>query len=42
MSSLDFIGRARMFYSYAAEIEGQGRSEDDIAYLGIAVSTETF
>jgi len=31
--SLDFIGRARMFYSYAAELEGQGRSEDDIAYL---------
>jgi len=31
--SLDFIGRARMFYSYAAELEGKGRSEDDIAYL---------
>jgi len=31
--SLDFIGRARMLYGYAAEIEGQGRSEDDIAYL---------
>lgn len=31
--ALDFIGRARMFYSYAAELEGQGRSEDDIAYL---------
>ena len=31
--SLDFIGRARMFYSYAAELEDKGRSEDDIAYL---------
>ncbi len=31
--ALDFIGRARMFYSYAAEIENSGRSEDDIAYL---------
>jgi len=31
--SLDFIGRARLFYSYAAEVEGQGRSEDDLAYL---------
>jgi len=32
-TSLDFIGRARMFYTYAAEIEGKGRGEDDIAYL---------
>ena len=31
--SLDFIGRARMFYSYAAGLEDKGRSEDDIAYL---------
>lgn len=31
--SLDFIGRARMFYAYAAELEGKGRTEDDIAYL---------
>jgi len=31
--SLDFIGRARMLYTYAADIEGQGRGEDDIAYL---------
>lgn len=30
--ALDFIGRARMLYTYGAEIEGQGRSEDDIAY----------
>jgi ring-1,2-phenylacetyl-CoA epoxidase subunit PaaC len=31
--SLDFIGRARMFYSYAAELEDKGRTEDDLAYL---------
>lgn len=30
---LDLIGQARSFYSYAAEIEGQGRSEDDLAFL---------
>jgi len=31
--ALDFIGRARLFYRYAAEVEDLGRSEDDIAYL---------
>ena len=31
--SLDFIGQARMFYSYAGECEGRGRSEDDFAFL---------
>ncbi len=31
--ALDFIGRAMMFYSYAGETEGAGRSQDDIAYL---------
>lgn len=31
--SLDFIGRARMFFSYAAELEGKDRTEDDMAYL---------
>lgn len=31
--ALDYIGQARMFYSYAAEREGAGRDEDDIAYL---------
>ncbi|PLW82374.1 phenylacetate-CoA oxygenase subunit PaaI [Kineobactrum sediminis] len=30
--ALDFIGRARMFYSYAAELSGDGRSEDSFAY----------
>lgn len=31
--ALDFIGRARMFYAYAAELEGNGKTEDDYAYL---------
>ena len=31
--SLDFIGRARMFFSYAATLERKDRGEDDIAYL---------
>ncbi len=30
--ALDYLGRARMFYQYAAQIEGKDRSEDDIAY----------
>lgn len=30
--ALDYIGQARLFYSYAAEREGAGRSEDDFAY----------
>ncbi len=29
---LDLIGQARGFYSYAAAVEGKGRTEDDIAY----------
>jgi ring-1,2-phenylacetyl-CoA epoxidase subunit PaaC len=31
--SLDLIGQARMFYQYAADVEGKGKSEDDLAYL---------
>ncbi len=31
--ALDFIGRARMFYGYAAELANDGRSEDDFAYM---------
>lgn len=31
--ALDLIGQSRNFYQYAAELEGKGRSEDDIAYL---------
>jgi len=30
--ALDYIGQARMFYTYAGELEGQGRSEDDMAF----------
>ena len=31
--ALDYIGQARMFYTYAGESEGKGRTEDDFAYL---------
>lgn len=31
--ALDLIGQSRSLYSYAATIEGQGRGEDDFAYL---------
>jgi len=31
--ALDFIGQARMFYTYAGACEGRGRSEDDFAFL---------
>lgn len=30
---LDLIGQARLFLTYAGEIEGQGRDEDQLAYL---------
>ena len=31
--ALDLIGQARLFLSYAGEIEGRGRDEDALAYL---------
>jgi ring-1,2-phenylacetyl-CoA epoxidase subunit PaaC len=31
--ALDYIGQARMFYTYAGETEGRGRTEDDFAFL---------
>ncbi len=31
--ALDYLGQARMFYTLAGELEGQGRSEDDFAFL---------
>ncbi len=31
--ALDYIGQARMFYTYAGELEGEGRGEDDFAFL---------
>lgn len=30
---LDLIGQARAFYTYAGELEGKGRDEDDLAYF---------
>ena len=31
--ALDYIGRARMYYAYAAELSADGKTEDDFAYL---------
>lgn len=31
--ALDLIGQARTLYTYAAEVEAKGRTEDDFAYL---------
>ncbi|HEX4151970.1 MAG TPA: 1,2-phenylacetyl-CoA epoxidase subunit PaaC [Steroidobacteraceae bacterium] len=31
--ALDLIGQARLMLSYAGELEGRGRSEDDLAFL---------
>ena len=31
--SLDLLGQTRMWYTYAAELEGAGRDEDRLAYL---------
>ena len=31
--ALDILGQARTLYSYASDLEGSGRTEDDIAYL---------
>ena len=31
--ALDLLGQARNLYTYAGELEGKGRSEDDLAYL---------
>ena len=31
--ALDFIGQARMLYTLAGELEGQGRSENDLAFM---------
>jgi ring-1,2-phenylacetyl-CoA epoxidase subunit PaaC len=31
--ALDYVGQARMFYTYAGELEGAGRGEDDFAFL---------
>ena len=31
--ALDYIGQARMFYTYAGDLEGRGRGEDEFAFL---------
>ena len=31
--ALDYLGQARMFYTYAGELEAKGRTEDDFAFL---------
>ncbi len=31
--ALDYIGQSRIIYSYAGQVEGMGRSEDELAYL---------
>ena len=31
--ALDLVGQSRMMLQYAAEVEGKGRTEDDLAYL---------
>jgi ring-1,2-phenylacetyl-CoA epoxidase subunit PaaC len=31
--ALDLLGQTRMWYGYAAELEGKGRSEDDLAFM---------
>lgn len=31
-TALDLLGRCRMLYQYAGEVEGKGRSEDDLAF----------
>ncbi len=31
--ALDYIGQARVFLSYAAQVEARGQSEDDLAFL---------
>ncbi len=35
--ALDLLGEARSYYQYAAELDGRGRTEDDLAYLRSAV-----
>lgn len=34
-TALDLLGHARSLYTYAGEVEGKGRDEDDLAYLRI-------
>ena len=40
--ALDYLGQARMFYRYAGELEGRGRSEDDYAFMRDEREFESF
>lgn len=40
--ALDHVGQARLYLSYAAEVEGNGRTEDDLAYLRDAREFQNF
>ena len=40
--ALDYLGQARMFYSYAGELEGKGRKEDDFAFMRDEREFESF
>ena len=31
--ALDLLGQTRMYYAYAAQLEGQGKTEDELAYF---------
>lgn len=40
--ALDYIGQARMLYTYAGELEGGGRTEDDFAFMRDAQEFRNF
>lgn len=40
--ALDLIGEARSLYQYAAEVEGKGRTEDDLAFLRLEKEYQNF
>lgn len=40
--ALDYVGQARLFYSHAGSLEGEGRDEDDFAYLRDAHEFQNF
>lgn len=40
--ALDYLGQARAFYSYAGELEGRGRDEDDFAFHRDAAEFQNF
>lgn len=38
--ALDYLGQARLYYSYAGDLEGRGRDEDDFAFLRDSIEFE--